>query len=79
MRDLDLHNECGLIESELTRNLEAINKTLADDTFAENVGRACYDKAHDKRWCQTCESRLDGIDAYRIAIKEALKQIEESK
>jgi hypothetical protein len=42
---------------------------LNDDTLATAVARACGDPSHDDRWCPTCKSRKDGIDAYQTKLR----------
>jgi hypothetical protein len=42
---------------------------LRDDALAARVAADCHDKAHDERWCPTCEARGAGIEAYRAALR----------
>jgi len=51
---------------------QVLSDLLADDAFAVKIARDCKDPAHDPRWCQTCETRVDGIDAYRAALADPL-------
>ena len=55
------------IGRELTR-LRAIVDRAKDDGLADRIGRDCRDKEHDSRWCPTCESRIDGIEDYRLVV-----------
>lgn len=48
---------------------EARLREYADALYDRCVEKPCNDKAHDERWCRTCE---DMRDAYEIAADEAL-------
>ena len=54
--------------------LDRLRKMLTDYTLAQEVARRCNDPNHDTRYCQTCESRLDGIDAYQQEVQRRMKE-----
>ena len=37
-------------------------------TVTETRPRLCSDKAHDDRWCSTCEAMWDGIELFAIQM-----------
>ena len=47
---------------------QAVIARLRNDEFASTVAADCHDPNHDDRWCPTCASRWDGIEAYRDAL-----------
>ena len=68
--------EARLADAKAERDaLQAIVDRLRDDALALRVGEKCNDPNHDDRWCATCESRKDGIETYRAALRtEAVQE-----
>jgi|GEM_PF-3165490 len=54
--------------------LEEVRSILDDKDLMDTIGRDCHDPYHERRWCSTCEARLNGIDAYRNAILQLLNE-----
>ena len=47
---------------------------IKDDELAKKIATKCNDKAHDNRWCPTCERRGDGIEAYREMLLRIINE-----
>lgn len=47
---------------EAVQNVELLKKIATD----------CHDPGHDPRYCETCSSRMDGIEAYQREIAKLL-------
>ena len=55
--------------------IEKILGIISDDDLADSISKDCHDKYHDDRWCQTCNSRLDGIDDYQREILSRISHL----
>lgn len=49
-------------------------KRLLHDPEVEAQAMCCFDGYHDIRFCASCESRKDGIDALRRSIMAAYRK-----
>ena len=66
----------GELKAENAR-LRAIEMRLRDDALFKRVATDCHDPLHDERWCSTCNSRGDGMDAYQQALLAEAASAEE--
>ena len=54
------------------KKIEQVKDTINDDDLCNTIAKQCHDTCHDDRWCPTCSSRGDGIDAYQQELQEEL-------
>ena len=53
---------------------ELLDALINDDDIANEIAADCHSRTHDNRWCSTCNSRGDGIDAYRTMLQQFMKE-----
>ena len=55
-------------------DMACLEAAIEDDDLAREIAGECHDKSHDIRWCPTCESRGNGIDAYRTMLLRIINE-----
>ena len=63
--------ECNKLKEKISQ----IEKTVNDNTIAEEPLKVCGASGHDSRWCAYCSARRDGIDSYQVLLIDKVKAI----